>query len=37
VRKREGAGYYRAFWEMLLNFDDEAISERLGAKFPLAK
>lgn len=35
VRKREGAGYYRAFWEMLLNFDDEATSERLAARFPL--
>ena len=35
VRKREGAGYYRAFWEMLLNFDDEQISERLAARFPL--
>ena len=31
VKKRAGAGYYRAFWEMLLNFDDEAISERLAA------
>lgn len=30
VRKREGAGYYRAFWEMLLNYDDEAISERVA-------
>ncbi len=36
VKKREGAGYYRAFWEMLLNFDDEQISERLAARFPLA-
>ena len=35
VRKREGAGYYRAFWEMLLNFDDEATSERLAARFPV--
>lgn len=26
VHKREGAGYYRAFWEMLLNFDDEDTS-----------
>ena len=34
VRKRQGAGYYRAFWEMLLNFDDEQISERLAARFP---
>ena len=33
VRKREGAGYYRAFWEMLLNFNDEQISERLGKQF----
>lgn len=33
VRKREGAGYYRAFWEMLLNFDDEALSARLAARF----
>jgi L-ascorbate metabolism protein UlaG (beta-lactamase superfamily) len=24
VTKREGAGYYRAFWEMLLNFDRSA-------------
>jgi hypothetical protein len=31
VTKREGAGYYRAFWEMLLNFDDEAVSERISA------
>jgi L-ascorbate metabolism protein UlaG (beta-lactamase superfamily) len=35
VRKRVGAGYYRAFWEMLLNFDDEQTSERLAARFPL--
>ena len=35
VRKRAGAGYYRAFWEMLLNFDDESTSERLAARFPL--
>ena len=35
VRKREGAGYYRAFWEMLLNFDDGPVSERLAARFPL--
>ncbi len=35
VRKREGAGYYRAFWEMLLNFDDQLASERLAARFPL--
>ncbi|MBL8915916.1 MAG: MBL fold metallo-hydrolase [Archangium sp.] len=33
VTKREGAGYYRAFWEMLLNFDDVPTSERLAAKF----
>lgn len=33
VRKREGAGYYRAFWEMLLNFDEEPVSERLAARF----
>ncbi len=36
VRKRPAAGYYRAFWEMLLNFDDEQLSERLAARFPLA-
>lgn len=35
VRKREGAGYYRAFWEMLLNFDDGPVSERLAARFPV--
>ena len=35
VSKREGAGYYRAFWEMLLNFDDGPTSERLAARFPL--
>ena len=35
VRKRQGAGYYRAFWEMLLNFDDEQLSERLAARFSL--
>ncbi len=33
VHKREGAGYYRAFWEMLLNFDAEALSEELGRKY----
>ncbi|MBS1149311.1 MAG: Rieske (2Fe-2S) protein, partial [Myxococcaceae bacterium] len=33
VHKREGAGYYRAFWEMLLNFDAEALSEALGKKY----
>lgn len=32
VRKRAGAGYYRAFWEMLLNFDDEPLSARLSAR-----
>jgi len=30
VRKAPGAGYYRAFWEMLLNFDAEALSARLA-------
>lgn len=30
VRKREGAGYFRAFWEMLLNFDDDDVSARLA-------
>jgi len=35
VKKREGAGYYRAFWEMLLNFDDVPTSERLAEKFGL--
>lgn len=30
VRKGPGAGYYRAFWEMLLNFDDELLSERIA-------
>jgi L-ascorbate metabolism protein UlaG (beta-lactamase superfamily) len=33
VHKREGAGYYRAFWEMLLNFDAEALSESLAKKY----
>lgn len=33
VQKREGAGYYRAFWEMLLNFDDVPTSERLAEKY----
>jgi hypothetical protein len=33
VRKRAGAGYYRAFWEMLLNFDAEALSARLAKKY----
>jgi len=32
VRKRQGAGYYRAFWEMLLNFDDGPLSARLSAR-----
>jgi L-ascorbate metabolism protein UlaG (beta-lactamase superfamily) len=36
VTKREGAGYYRAFWEMLLNFDDVPTSERLAARFGAA-
>lgn len=35
VSKREGAGYYRPFWEMLLNFDDEDVSARMAARFPL--
>jgi L-ascorbate metabolism protein UlaG (beta-lactamase superfamily) len=34
VRKRPGAGYYRAFWEMLLNFDDEALSSEIAAALP---
>ncbi|MFO0601296.1 MAG: MBL fold metallo-hydrolase [Myxococcaceae bacterium] len=33
VKKREGAGYYRAFWEMLLNFDDVPTSERLAKQY----
>jgi len=33
VHKREGASYYRAFWEMLLNFDAEALSESLAKKY----
>jgi L-ascorbate metabolism protein UlaG (beta-lactamase superfamily) len=33
VTKRPGAGYYRAFWEMLLNFDAELLSERLAKKY----
>jgi L-ascorbate metabolism protein UlaG (beta-lactamase superfamily) len=33
VKKAPGAGYYRAFWEMLLNFDDEQLSERIGKEF----
>lgn len=33
VHKREGAGYYRAFWEMLLNFDAEGLSESLAKKY----
>jgi L-ascorbate metabolism protein UlaG (beta-lactamase superfamily) len=36
VRKRLGAGYYRAFWEMLLNFDDEALSQAIAAALPAA-
>ncbi len=32
VKKRPGAGYYRAFWEMLLNFDDGPLSARLSAR-----
>ena len=35
VHKREGAGYYRAFWEMLLNFDAEALSESLAKKYEI--
>ena len=33
VRKGPGAGYYRGFWEMLLNFDDELLSERIAKEF----
>ncbi len=33
VKKRAGAGYYRAFWEMLLNFDAEPLSEHLAHKY----
>ncbi len=33
VHKREGAGYYRAFWEMLLNFDAETLSESLAKRY----
>ncbi|MEW5737735.1 MAG: MBL fold metallo-hydrolase [Myxococcota bacterium] len=33
VRKREGAGYYRAFWELLLNADTEALSADVRARF----
>ena len=33
VQKRPGAGYYRAFWEMLLNYDEDALSERLFDKY----
>ncbi|MBK7860125.1 MAG: MBL fold metallo-hydrolase [Archangiaceae bacterium] len=33
VHKRPGAGYYRAFWEMLLNFDAEGLSARLQQKY----
>jgi L-ascorbate metabolism protein UlaG (beta-lactamase superfamily) len=32
VHKRPGTGYHRAFWEMLLSFDAEALSQRLGQK-----
>ncbi len=32
VRKRSGAGYYRAFWDMLLNWDDEATSAVLATQ-----
>ncbi len=32
VRKRAGAGYYRAFWDMLLNWDDEATSADLATQ-----
>lgn len=35
VHKRPGTGSFRVFWEMLLNFDDEPLSERLAARFPL--
>jgi L-ascorbate metabolism protein UlaG (beta-lactamase superfamily) len=30
VLKRAGAGYYRGFWEMLLNFDDQELSARVA-------
>lgn len=30
VRKKQGAGYFRAFWELLLNHDDQALSARLA-------
>jgi len=33
VRKRPGAGYYRAFWELLLNADTEALSAEVRARF----
>lgn len=33
VKKRPGAGYYRAFWELLLNADTEALSAELRARF----
>ena len=36
VRKGPGAGYYRAFWEMLLNFDDELLSDRIAKEFGAA-
>jgi len=32
VTKRDGTGYYRAFWDMLLGFDDQAISSQLRAE-----
>ena len=32
VTKRADAGYFREFWDMLLGFDDEAISARLRAE-----
>lgn len=33
VKKRPGAGYYRAFWELLLNADTEALSAEVRARF----
>ena len=32
VRKREGAGYFRAFWEMLLGCDNEALGRQTRAE-----
>ncbi|MBL9038031.1 MAG: MBL fold metallo-hydrolase [Archangium sp.] len=32
VSKAPGAGYYRAFWDALLTFDDDALSTRLRAE-----